>query len=428
MKRYKFWLSMALLLLLVPSLLLAGGQKEGAAQRSKVTFFWALYDGLTESYRISLQDAFMKAHPDIEVDIVPVDWNLMETKVTTSLAGGNPPELSVIGTRWLLEYMATDSVAEVTDYVSKSTIDNIAPGAQEAKFGGKLMAMPIVAGARIMAVNNAITQKIPMTMEELRQEAIRVNDPPRHSGLIMPGKLFTELTDFAYYLYAAGGEFFETRPDGSFGKAAFNGPAGVKALEFMVQLAVRDKVVPQGYLSLDRMDSHPLFYEGKAAYVFIGAWAESALKQGGATFPVTYAQIPPFQGAETAVADHHRLGGHVQGGQKPGGGRQVPGFLLPGRVEGQVRRAGGLPADHHVGGQAAPVPDAAVQGPGRGGHERQGLADDGRLRPGQRHHLERQRQGLPGPDEPQGGPRRGGRRNQPDAGDVGPLADRQRFV
>ena len=34
----------------------------------------------------------------------------------------------------------------------------------------------------------------------------------------------------------------------------------------------------------------------RPAYVFIGAWVESAMKQANATFPVTYALIPPFAG------------------------------------------------------------------------------------------------------------------------------------
>jgi multiple sugar transport system substrate-binding protein len=44
------------------------------------------------------------------------------------------------------------------------------------------------------------------------------------------------------------------------------------------------------------MQSHPIFYTGKVGYTFIGAWVESAMKQAGATFPVTYAMIPPFRG------------------------------------------------------------------------------------------------------------------------------------
>jgi ABC-type glycerol-3-phosphate transport system substrate-binding protein len=56
----------------------------------KVTFFWALYDGLTEDYRAALESAFNKSNSGSEVQIVPVDWNLMQNKITTALAGGQP--------------------------------------------------------------------------------------------------------------------------------------------------------------------------------------------------------------------------------------------------------------------------------------------------------------------------------------------------
>jgi multiple sugar transport system substrate-binding protein len=277
--------------LLVPGL--------GFAQRkAKVTFYWALYDGLTEEFRADLQDSFNASQKDIEVEIVPIDWNLMFDKITTAVAGGNPPELCVIGTRWILDFMDVDAVEEVTKYVGKATIANIAPGAMEAKVGGKLMGLPVAAGARIMAYNADIAKKVPKTMEELRTEAIKVHRPPDRYGLIMPGMKHTELTDFAYYIYAAGGDFFETLPDGSIGKCAINSPAGVKALEFMVQLAVKDKVVQEGFLALDRMHSHPVFYTGKVGYTFIGAWVESAYKQAGGTFDLKYAQIPPFRGVD----------------------------------------------------------------------------------------------------------------------------------
>jgi multiple sugar transport system substrate-binding protein len=286
----------AVLLIGAPLYLFA--TKGGAAKKATVTFFWALYDGLTEEFRSELQEAFNAAHEDIEVDIVPVDWNLMYDKITTAVAGGSPPELCVIGTRWLLDFMESDSVVEVSEYVGQSTLDNIAPGAMEAKIGGKLMGLPVAAGARIMAYNADIAPGVPKTMEELRGMCLRVHNPPDIYALIMPGKKHTELTDFAYYLYAAGGDFFEMEPDGSYGKAAFNDPEGVKALEFMVTLATEDKVVQEGYLSLNRFDSHPIFYTGKVAYVFIGAWVESAAKQAGADFDLRYAQIPPFKGVD----------------------------------------------------------------------------------------------------------------------------------
>jgi multiple sugar transport system substrate-binding protein len=293
MKRSLLLLGTALLLMVA---LVGCAPKE----KPKVTFFWALYDGLTEDYRASVEKAFNDSTKDYQVQIVPVKWDDMQNKVTTALAGGTPPELSVVGTRWLLDYMSTNSIDEVTQYLGKATVDNINPAAMEAKIKGKLMGIPVAAGARIMAMNGNIAMTVPATMEELEAAAKKVNVPHKKYGLIMPGKTHTELTDFAYYFYAAGGDFFAVSSDGSYGKCTVNSEAGVKALSFMAQLAMKDKVVQDNFTSMTRMDSHPVFYAGKAGYVFIGAWVDSAMKQAGAKFPVTYGSIPSFQGQKPA--------------------------------------------------------------------------------------------------------------------------------
>ena len=292
-KSVMFRIGMALLIIVA---LVGCAPKE----KPKVTFFWALYDGLTEDFRASVEAAFNKASSDSQVQIVPVKWDDLQTKLTTAVAGGTPPDISVVGTRWILDFMSTNSVDEVTQYLSKATMDNINPAAMEAKVKGKLMGIPIAAGARILAINNDLTKDVPTTMEELQADAKKINKPGKIYGLIMPGKAHTELTDFAYYFYAAGGNFFETKADGSYGKCTVNSDAGVKALTFMQQLAMKDKVVQSGFTSMIRMDSHPVFYAGKAGYVMIGAWVDSAMKQAGAKFPVTYANIPSFAGQKPA--------------------------------------------------------------------------------------------------------------------------------
>jgi len=292
--------SVVLVLLVLVSFAFAGGDAEKTGKKT-VTFFWALYDGLTEDYRQDLEKGFAAANPNIEVDIVPIAWDQMNDKITTSLAGGDAPELSVIGTRWLLEFMSMDAVEPVDKYVSKSTLDNIFDGAKEAMIGGKLMGLPVVAGARLLTINNNLTDVVPKTMEEMREAAIQIEkDHPDAYGLIMPGKKDTEATDFAYYFYSAGGDFFETKADGSYGKCTINSEAGVKAATFMKKLALEDEVVQNGFLSQARMDSHPVFYSGKAGFVMIGAWVKSAMEQAGADFPVTYAMIPPFKGHDPA--------------------------------------------------------------------------------------------------------------------------------
>ncbi len=269
-------------------------------EKPKVTFFWALYDGLTEDFRASVEKAFNDQSKDAQVQIVPVKWDDMQNKLTTAVAGGTPPEISVVGTRWILDFMSTNSVDEVTQYVSKATMSNVNPAAMEAKVKGKLMGLPIAAGARILAINDNITKAVPQTMEELEADAQKVTKPGKIYGLFMPGKTHTELTDFCYYFYAAGGNYFEVKADGSYGKSTVNSEAGVKALTFMQKLAMKDKVVQDKFTSYTRMEGHPLFYAGKVGYVMIGAWVDSAMKQAGSKFPVTYATIPSFAGEKPA--------------------------------------------------------------------------------------------------------------------------------
>jgi len=174
----------------VPLQLFAGGNQENAtAGKSKVSFFMNLYEGLTDQYISDLQKAFNAANPKFDLQISSVDWQLSLDKLKTAIAGGGAPDASIIGTYWLVELDKLGAVAEADKYVSKTTIDNCAAGALDAsRINGKLMGLPVAAGSRFLAINTDIDAVVPTTMEQLRQEAIRVNNPPAVSGLIMPGK------------------------------------------------------------------------------------------------------------------------------------------------------------------------------------------------------------------------------------------------
>lgn len=271
----------------------ASGEQE---ERPEVTVFWALYDGLTEDYRRELEQAFMEEYPEIDLEIVPIPWDDMNDQIMTSVAAGDPPQVSVIGTRWLLELLELDAVTPIEDHVSQDLLDNIAEGAKEAEIEGTLWGLPVAAGARILAINKDLADEVPETMEELRTAAMDVRDRTGEYGMLMPGQKHTELTDFAYYFYARDGEFFEVESDGSYGRSTVNSDAGVEALEFMMSLTEEPGLIPDGYLSQTRMDAHPLFYAGDAGYVMIGAWVESSLEDTEADFEVEYAQIPSFEG------------------------------------------------------------------------------------------------------------------------------------
>jgi multiple sugar transport system substrate-binding protein len=275
-------------------MLFANGQKDSGAEQSKITFWLADYEGIDHDYVKEIEAAFEAENPQYDLELLVVDWNALNDKLTTSLAAGTPPDASIIGTRWILEYMDLGAIVPPKDYVSQSTFDNIAPGAMEAVIDGTLWGIPFAAGSRFLAINTSLTDKVPSTMEELEQYAKEATKDGDY-GLIMPGAKHSELTDFAYYFYSAGGDFFDAD-----GKSAVNSPAGVKALEFMVKLANEDKVVQDGFMSQSRKQAQPIFMGGKAAYVMIGAWADTEYNKMNADWDIKYGQIPPFAGNDPA--------------------------------------------------------------------------------------------------------------------------------
>ena len=294
MKKVFILFTLIVLLSVTTTMLFANGQKESGSEKSSVTFWLADYEGIDHDYVKEIEAAFEAENPQYDLELLVVDWNALNDKLTTSLAAGTPPDASIIGTRWILEYMDLDAIVPPKDYVSKATFDNIAPGAMEAVIDGTLWGIPFAAGSRFLAYNASLTDKVPATMEELEQDAIAATKGGNY-GLIMPGAKHSELSDFAYYFYSAGGDFFDAN-----GKSSVNSPAGVKALEFMVKLANEDKVVQDGFMSQNRKQSQPIFMGGKAAYVMIGAWADTEYNKMNADWEIKYAQIPPFAGSKPA--------------------------------------------------------------------------------------------------------------------------------
>ena len=62
----------------------------------------------------------------------------MHEKLITSLGGGQAPDLSVIGTRWLLELMDMGVVEPIEQHLSKELLDNIPESIMEGKLKGAL--------------------------------------------------------------------------------------------------------------------------------------------------------------------------------------------------------------------------------------------------------------------------------------------------
>lgn len=203
----------------------------GAAfAQTTVDFAVAEYRSKTGPYFEQVAAAFEAENPDIHINVEVVPWDTLLQRLTTDIAGGASPDISIIGTRWLLDF-AEQGIAEPVDaYLTpefKSTfIDTfMAPSVID----GQIMGLPVAASARAMLVNKDLFDKagaaLPTTWDELYDGAAKISALGDVYGFGLQGKEIETDAYFYYSLWTHGGDILNE--DGTSGIAS---PAGVEAL------------------------------------------------------------------------------------------------------------------------------------------------------------------------------------------------------
>jgi multiple sugar transport system substrate-binding protein len=107
----------------------------------------------------------------------------------------------------------------------------------------------------------------PFTVEELLKTAQTLNDPAKGVyGFVMSAKRDRICYDFSEYLWTFGGDFFDSKF-----KPIFNSDAGIKALEYYLQLG---KVAPPGTGGYHITEAWTSYMEGHAAFAW--TWQDLA--------------------------------------------------------------------------------------------------------------------------------------------------------
>lgn len=196
------------------------GVTGSASAETNVDFTVAEYSSKTGPYFEEVAAAFEAANPDININIEVVPWDTLLQRLTTDIAGGAAPDISIIGTRWLLDF-AEQGIAEPVDsYLTpefKSTfIDTfMAPSVMD----GQIMGLPVAASARAMMINMDLFEqagaKPPTTWAELYEAAEKISALPDAFGFGLQGKEIETDAYFYYGLWTFGGDILNA--DGSSG-------------------------------------------------------------------------------------------------------------------------------------------------------------------------------------------------------------------
>jgi multiple sugar transport system substrate-binding protein len=268
-----------------------------SAQTVRVTV--AEYSSLTGPYFEAAAAAFEAANPGTDIQIEVVPWDVLLQKLTTDISAGANADLSIIGTRWLVDFVQEGIAAPLDDYMDDEFRARfIDVFLTPSVFDGKTYGLPIAASARAMYYNADLFAQAgldgpPDTWAEL-VEAARAIDALGDdiAGFGMQGAQIETDVYFYYAFWAFGGDLIEE--DGTSG---LDTEAGYQAAQLYLDL-INEGLTQDGVTSMTREDVQNLFKEGRVGMMITAPFLATQIRNEVPDLNFGVAAIPAGPGGE----------------------------------------------------------------------------------------------------------------------------------
>lgn len=261
-----------------------GGSSDG---KQKVVFWqFDTAQASIDAYKAAIKD-FEAKNPTITVDMQIVPWADQQQKITTALASGSLPDVSMLGNDVVAQYAANGSLAPLDSYIdqwSKAEGQDVKKDMYSGDlsyytYKGKLYGSGVADETRMVYYNKDLFLKAgldpdtpPATWDDMEKDARalkKVVDVPWSAP--MSKQYVTVQTFMSVYL--------------SYGAQLFNdkGQCGLNTSEFKDALAWYTGIAKQGLTSPDAAnqtsdDLANLFSNGKAGMLIDGPSRYNAIK------------------------------------------------------------------------------------------------------------------------------------------------------
>ena len=264
-------------------------------------------------------DRFEADHPNVSVEVVPINNDAYKTKIKVAIGAGNAPcVFPSWGGGTLREYVKARQVADLTPYMLR---DNYRDRFMDASFSqitfdGKVYGVPVENTAlAVIFYNKAIFRKYSLAIPETYDDLLGTIRALKQNGVApfalankpkWPGSMF-----FMYLVdRLAGPETFAKAAarDG----ATFEDPVFVEAGR-RVQALVKAGAFQEGFngLDYDPGGTRALLYSGKAAMELMGTWELGAIHGENLDFYNNNLGFFPFPALKDGKGDPKDIVGTV---------------------------------------------------------------------------------------------------------------------
>ncbi|HEY1382519.1 MAG TPA: extracellular solute-binding protein [Dongiaceae bacterium] len=211
---------------------------------------------------------FMKANPDIKVNLEFVPYDGLRDKILLSMGAGSGYDVVLFDVIWPAEFAENKVLVDVTERITPDMKKAIMPGAwTTVDYKGKAYGMPWILDTKYLFYNTEMLEKAgiaapPKTWDELISQAKTIKEKGIVDYPIVWSWAQAEavICDYTMLLASYGGNFLTDD-----GKPAFQSGGGVQALDYMVK-SVEEGVTNPNSKEYVEEDVRRVFSSGQAAF------------------------------------------------------------------------------------------------------------------------------------------------------------------
>jgi raffinose/stachyose/melibiose transport system substrate-binding protein len=270
--------------------LIVGVAASLGAQKKETINFWHIGTADTDKalYQ-TVMDEYMKAHPNVTIEVTILENEAFKTKLTTVMQSGTPPDLfHSWGGGVLAEYARAGLLRDITKFTKGTAWGNsMAPGVWGVYAAdGKQYGAPNDMGAITFWYNKELLAKVgyksfPTDFDDFLALVKKLKAAGITPIALGGGDKWPAMHMWSYIALRIGGQqAFENVFAGK-GKG-FNDPVFVKAAQTMADLA-KMGAFQEGFLGATYPDEAALVGNGQAAMELMGQWAPNVEKDSSTT-------------------------------------------------------------------------------------------------------------------------------------------------
>jgi len=225
---------------------------------------------------------FEAQHPGVTVKVVGMPWGEAHTKLLTGIAGGQTPDVAVVGTTWVAELAKTGALAPLPESMLARKGEFFDSAWSLIEVDQTPFGVPWYVDVRVIYYRTDIFKQAGFdqpgeTWDEFKATAKALKEKAgARYAIALPTKAFQDL--IGPFLWQAGGTIYD--------EAGFHldTPEMVEALTFF-QFFFKEGLAPAPGASQEGLSSTQLFIRGDIPMLISGPWTIGELKkQGGEQF------------------------------------------------------------------------------------------------------------------------------------------------